>query len=378
METIELGKSLFLAGNCAHCHTKDGGIVNAGGRPVETPFGTIYTTNLTPDPETGLGTWSFAAFERAMRHGISRDGSNLYPAFPYTSFAGMSEGDLIALYAYIQSLEPVRHETPKAQMIGPAALRPSNAFWNALYHDATPLQPDPMQDAAWNRGRYLVDTVAHCGACHTPRDLLGAEKKDTAYLAGAMINGWYAPPLVGSEAAQWGWTVETLTAYLQTGHADQIASAGGPMAEVASALSQIPAEDTQAMAVYLASLSEANDTDQLASNPTWQLNFAEVTPVHDPVLDGRTHRIFEASCATCHEPALAGILTAARLPLSLSTVVRAPTSENAEIVIRDGLRAPLHTNLRDMPGFGHELTDAQIKELAQYMRRRYAPDLEPW
>jgi nicotinate dehydrogenase subunit B len=363
-EMLERGRLLFLAGNCAECHTGPSGVANAGGRPIETPFGTVWSTNLTPDPETGLGRWSFAAFERAMRHGISRDGTNLYPAFPYTSFAGMSEGDLMALYAYVQSLEPVVAEVPRAEMLGPVALRPGVAFWNALHHDAAPLEDDPGRDAVWNRGRYLVETVGHCSACHSPRGVLGAELGGPRHLAGAMVEGWWAPALAGPEAAARGWDEDRLRAYLRTGHAAGLASAGGPMAAVAGTLAQLPEEDLGAMAVYLASLipegAAAAPVAQAAMPPT------------------AVHRIFEASCAICHEPAFEGMLTAARVPLGMTTSVRAPDARSVEAVIRDGLRAPAGTDLRDMPGFGRDLSEAQIAELARYVRARYAPDLAPW
>lgn len=362
--TIEAGRQLYLAGNCAHCHTSEGGLPNAGGRPIPTPFGTIYTTNLTPDVETGLGAWSFTAFERAMRSGVSRDGRHLYPAFPYTSFAGMAETDLTALYAYLQTLEPVHSPTPKAQMIGPAALRPANAFWNALYHDPSPLTADPAQSEEWNRGRYLVESVGHCSACHTPRNALGAEQTGTQHLTGAMVNSWYAPPLAGPEAATRGWSAETLTAYLRTGHVDDLATAGGPMADVVGNLAQLAAEDISAMGTYLASL-----TPDAPPTPL---------PQQAEMPNTQTHRLFENACATCHEPALPGMLTSARNTLSLSTTLRAPTAETAETIIRHGLIAPMGTDLRDMPGFVGELSETQIADLARYLRARYAPDLPVW
>ncbi|MEH0069277.1 cytochrome c [Pannonibacter sp. Pt2-lr] len=167
-ETLERGRQVFALGNCASCHTAEGGIANAGGRPVVTPFGTIYSTNLTPDPETGLGRWSFEAFDRAMRHGISRDGHNLYPAFPYTSFAKMSGEDMLALYAFLQTLAPVSQATPQAQMIAPANLRPALSVWNLLYHDARPFMPEPAKGGVWNRGKYLVEAAGHCSLA-TPR-----------------------------------------------------------------------------------------------------------------------------------------------------------------------------------------------------------------
>lgn len=363
-EMVERGRLLFLAGNCGDCHTAEGGVPNAGGRPVATPFGTVWTTNLTPDPETGLGRWSFAAFERAMRHGVSRDGTNLYPAFPFTSFAGMSEGDLMALYAYVQSLEPVVNAVPRAEMLGPAALRPGVAAWNRLYHDAAPLTEVPGRDAVWNRGRYLVETVGHCSACHSPRGVLGAEMGGARHLTGGMVEGWVAPALAGPEAAARGWNEARLRSYLATGHATGLASAGGPMTAVAGNLAQVPQEDVAAMAVYLASLIPQGGVAP------------PVAPAEMP--NTAIHRIFETSCATCHEPAYQGMLTAARVPLGMTSSVRAPTGESVETVIRAGLHAPPGTDLRDMPGFGDDLSAAQIGALARYVRARYAPDLAPW
>ena len=161
--TIERGRTLAAIGDCAVCHTTPGGTPNAGGRAMETPFGTIYTTNLTPDADTGLGRWSFSAFQRAMREGISRDGHHLYPAFPYTAFAKTSDDDLQALYAYFMSLPAVRAPTPEAELKFPFGLRPLMAGWNALFHDPVPMQPVPNQSAEWNRGAYLVNGLGHCG-----------------------------------------------------------------------------------------------------------------------------------------------------------------------------------------------------------------------
>src|SRR5450830_365845 len=179
--TLERGRLLAAAGDCAVCHTAPGGAVNAGGRAMDTPFGRLYTSNLTPDPETGLGRWSFSAFQRAMREGLSRDGHHLYPAFPYTAFAKMSDDDLTALYAWLMSQPPVRAETPAPEMRFPFNQRWLMAGWNAIYHDPQPWQPEPTQSPEWNRGAYLVQGLGHCGACHTPRNALGAEQGGAAF-----------------------------------------------------------------------------------------------------------------------------------------------------------------------------------------------------
>lgn len=361
--TLERGRQVFALGNCAICHTAADGAANAGGRAVETPFGTIWSTNLTPDPETGLGKWSFEAFERAMRHGISRDGHNLYPAFPYTSFAKISSEDMLALYAYLQTLTPVRQEIPRAQMVAPMNLRPAVAVWNLLYHDALPFEANPMRDEVWNRGKYLVEAAGHCSACHAPRNPAGAESKQ---LTGAMVKGWYAPALEGADAAVRGWTEDSLFAYLRHGHSET-ATASGPMAEVAASLMGLPDDDIRAMARYLASGIE---------HPTEAQSVAATVQPLPPV--DRASRIYEAACGVCHEPAIEGTVTAARTSLSRSAVLRAPVPDALYTVLDEGLNAPAGLDLRDMPSFKKELSTADREALARYLRQRFASDLPPW
>jgi nicotinate dehydrogenase subunit B len=357
---IAQGRQVFAAGDCAVCHTAEGGLRNAGARPIETPFGTVYSTNLTPDAETGLGLWSFEAFDRAMRRGISRDGTNLYPAFPYTAFAKIAPDDMFALYAYLQTLPAINAKTPRARMLPGANLRPVNAVWNMLYLDPKPLSPDPAQSEAWNRGRYLVEAAGHCSACHSPRDLLGAERPG---MAGAFVDGWYAPALAGAEPSRRGWSEAALYAYLRTGNAPGIASASGPMGEVVEGLTALPDADIRAMAHYLTSLA--------TPAPIRAVEQAMPAP-------GPGARIFRAACASCHEPGLPGALTAAQVSLSQSAAIRAPGPQALTTVIRDGISAPLELPLRDMPGFAEELNDSDLSELTAYLRARYAPDLPAW
>ncbi|WP_421360454.1 molybdopterin cofactor-binding domain-containing protein [Agrobacterium rosae] len=361
--TLERGRQVFATGNCATCHTADGKTANAGGRAIETPFGTVYSTNLTSDPETGLGRWSFEAFERAMRHGISRDGHNLYPAFPYTSFARISDDDMLSLYAYLQTLAPVRQETPQARMIAPANIRSTLAVWNLLYHDSTPFQPDATQSGVYNRGKYLVKGAGHCSACHAPRNIAGAEMPE---MTGAMIKGWYAPALSGPQPGAIGWNADTLFDYLRHGHS-QNASASGPMAEVVASLTTLPDDDIHAMAHYLAAQIEV---------PTYA---PDVTPKSTPDLPpNRAGRIYESACAVCHEPAIPGMATAARASLTQSAALRAPRPDALFTVLDEGLKAPDKLNLRDMPSFKDEFTPDDRQALAGYLRQRFAPDLPTW
>ncbi len=361
--TIERGRQVFALGNCATCHTAKDGPENAGGRAIETPFGTVWSTNLTPDAATGLGRWSFEAFERAMRFGISRDGHNLYPGFPYTSFAKISDEDMLALYAYLRTLMPVSRQTPPARMTAPANLRPAMTAWNLLYHDAKPFAKDANQDEEWNRGKYLVEAAGHCSACHAPRNLAGAEMKT---LSGAMIKGWYAPAITGPDAGNRGWSQSALFDYLRHGHSDT-ATASGPMADVAASLSSLPDADIRAMALYLASQIKMPARPQTLTPAAGSLPSPS-----------RASRIYESACAVCHEPALANTVTAARSPLARSAALRAPSPEALFTVINDGLRAPDGLDLRDMPSFRTDFTPADREALATYLRQRFAPDLPAW
>ena len=253
--TIERGRQLAALGDCAICHTSINGVLNAGGRPIETPFGVIYSTNITPDVETGIGNWSYPAFERAMREGIHRDGRQLYPAFPYTHFAKSSDADLQALYAFLMAETPVKSENRAHALAFPFNWRPLLAGWNALFHNAEPFTPDPKQLAVWNRGAYLVEGLGHCGGCHSPRNALGAEKTN-AYLAGGFAEGWEAPALTSLSHAPIPWNEDELFAYLRTGTSRFHGVAAGPMTPVVQELKALPDEDIRAMAVYLASFNE--------------------------------------------------------------------------------------------------------------------------
>ena len=250
--TIARGEALAALGNCAVCHTADGGLINAGGRALETPFGTLFSTNITPDVETGIGAWSYPAFERAMREGVHRDGRQLYPAFPYTHFARTGDADLQALYAYLMAQTPVRQQAPDNALRFPFNLRPLVAGWNALFHDTQPFKSDPTRSEQWNRGFYLVESLGHCSACHSPRNALGAEQAN-AYLAGGFADGWEAPALTSLSTAPIPWTEGELYTYLRSGQSRFHGVAAGPMAPIVKDLARLPDADIQAMATYLAS-----------------------------------------------------------------------------------------------------------------------------
>jgi nicotinate dehydrogenase subunit B len=372
-ETLERGRVLAAAGDCAVCHTAPSGIRNAGGRALKTPFGTVWSTNLTPDPETGIGAWSYPAFERAMRYGISRDGRLLYPAFPYTAFTRMSDADLEALYAWLMAQPAVQSEPPPTSLRFPFRVRAMLAAWNGLFLKPGPLAADPSQSAAWNRGAYLVESVGHCSACHTPRNALGAERQGDARYGGAMADGWEAPALGTHSHAPVPWSEAELFTYLRGGASDLHGPAGGPMAPVIDGLRALGDADIRAIATYLASLAPPAD-------PAAETRAAEaIARAGDAALYRGTEaaRLFDGACAVCHA-GTAPEMFGARLPLTLNSNVHSPRPDNLIRVILDGMADPANPARGAMPGFRHVLDDRQLAELIRYIRRTQAPSKPAW
>ncbi|MDP2452078.1 cytochrome c, partial [Polaromonas sp.] len=373
--TIERGRQLAAAGDCVVCHTAPGGSPNTGGRAMDTPFGKIFTTNLTPDAQTGIGLWSFSAFQRAMREGISRDGHHLYPAFPYTAFAKTSDEDLTALYAYLMAQPAVRSETPATQLAFPFNVRPLMAVWNAMFHDPSPYQANPAQTAEWNRGAYLINGLGHCGACHTPRNALGAERGGPAFLSGAVVDGWEAPALTALSRAPVPWTSGELYRYLRQGYSLQHGAAAGPMGPVVKELGALPDDDIRAMASYLTSFNQPLAEPASAERAGQVVLAAQQSGA---ALPGPGQRLFNGACASCHHdgdgPKLLGVNT----PLALNSKLHSERPDNLVRVILDGIRAPATAAIGFMPAFRHSLDDDQIATLASYMRSRYAPDQPAW
>ena len=369
--TIERGRQLAALGACATCHTAKDGASYAGGLALPTPFGTVMTTNITPDLETGIGNWSYAAFERAMRAGIHRDGRQLYPAFPYPSFAKASEADLQALYAFLMSQPAVRRENEPSKLTFPFNLRPLMAGWNLLFNRGGELKPDPARSASWNRGRYLVDGLGHCGACHTPRNALGAEKGGGAYLSGGEAEGWEAPALTRLSAGPIPWSEAELYAYLKTGASRQHGAASGPMAPVIAELGNLPDSDVRAMASYLASLSEplaAAEADELAARIEQQ-TARTANPATSPIA-----RLYEGACAACHETGRAAPLVNAGPALGLSSKLHAASPTNLVNMLLEGGQH----GIGSMPSFATALDDRQLAALAAYLRGRFAPGKPAW
>jgi nicotinate dehydrogenase subunit B len=370
--TIARGEQLAALGDCAVCHTADGGIINAGGRALETPFGIIFSTNITPDVETGIGAWSYPAFERAMRDGVHRDGRQLYPVFPYTHFARTSDADLQALYAYLMAQTPVTSEPPQNALRFPFNLRPLVAGWNALFHDASPFKPDPSKSEQWNRGFYLVESLGHCGACHSPRNALGAEQRN-AYLAGGFADGWEAPALTSLSSVPIPWTEDELFNYLRSGQSRFHGVAAGPMAPVVKDLAKLPDTDIHAMAIYLASFQNAQpETAKLEAMADRLETDTKVISPGSPAA-----RLYLGACAVCHE--VGGLpLFGSRPSLALNSNLHSAKPDNLIQVILHGIAKPASSDLGYMPGFKDHLGDEQVAELATYLRGQFAPDKPAW
>jgi nicotinate dehydrogenase subunit B len=373
--TIERGRQLAAAGDCAACHTTPGGADNAGGRALETPFGLVYATNITPDVETGIGAWSYPAFERAMREGIARDGRHLYPAFPYTSFTKMSDRDLQDLYAYLMAQPAIRRETAETKLGFPFNQRWLLAGWNAINLKPGAFSPTPTRSDAWNRGAYLVESVGHCSACHSPRNALGAEAEGASRWAGGLADGWEAPPLGRHARTPVAWTEQELYTYLRTGASDLHGPAMGPMSPVIAGLRALPDEDIRAMAGYLASLNDAAPTDDAVRADAERL--IEATELARATDRGPAARIFENGCAMCHD-AGGRQLFGSRLPLALNSNVHAERPDNLIRTILDGVADPFNPARGAMPGYRHVYDDRQIADLVRFIRKSFATGQPAW
>lgn len=352
---IARGATLARIGNCASCHTGSHGAAFAGGVPLATGFGTIYSTNITPDAETGIGSWSAAAFSRALREGVSRDGHLLYPAFPYDHFTELTDADISALYAYFMS-RPAVHAAPTAnRLIFPLRFRPLLAGWKLLYFH-------PRRYAGSDHGGYLAEALAHCGACHTPHNRFGAEQRDRAY-QGGWVDGWYAPPLDSHSPAVRAWTPDQLTAFLRTGLSATHAAAAGPMGDVSHNLAAVPEPEVRTLAAYVA----GNMARAPASRPEPPLPDREAAAARAHPL-GAT--LFAGACSSCHEPG-ARMMAKGRPPLPLGSPLHENNPRNTIQIVLRGLTPPVGASGPYMPAFQDSFTDAQVAEIVQYLHDRY-------
>jgi len=379
--TIQRGRLAAAAGACNVCHASDLGTPFAGGRRFQTPFGTVYATNITPDVEIGIGGWSYPAFERAMREGVSRDGHHLYPAHPYTSFAGAEDADLQALYAYLMSQSPVASRVPETKLKFPFSIRAMMAGWNALFLNTKPFQYDETYDARWNRGAYLIETLGHCSACHTDRNLLGAERSGTARLSGGYADGWEAPALNSLAKSPVKWSEDAFYDYLRTGHSRYHSSAAGPMAQVVEVMQALPDSDISAMASYLSSLNMGVDSAMEEVERELVVAASRAANAAASKISPRGARIFTGACASCHGDD--DVLSS----LALNSNLHSDTPDNLLQALMNGIDAPAilaETSGREapeimsMPSFRDVFQDGQLEDLAAYTRARFAPRKPAW
>ncbi|WIG55373.1 MAG: Putative diheme cytochrome c-553 [Rhodanobacteraceae bacterium] len=354
---IRDGRYLARAGDCEACHTAEGGKPYAGGRPVPTPFGIIYSTNITPDPDTGIGAWSEDEFYRAMHEGIDKKGERLYPAFPYPWFTHMTRGDVDAIKAYLDTIKPVRQVNRAPELGWPFSMRSVLAVWDKLYLDAKQFEPDPKESAEWNRGAYLVEGPGHCAACHTSKNMLGGPTGGK--MQGGMAEHVFAPNLGAGERDGLGsWTREDIVEYLATG-SNRYATAAGPMAEVVQASTQyLKQRDLEAMATYLKSLEGPKP-----ETPN--------EPGKDVMQEGAA--LYVDNCAGCHMNDGAGLANAFP-PLRASSAVQAAQPELLIAVILQGARSPVTESKPSglmMPAFNSKLDDAEVAALTTYIRNAW-------
>jgi mono/diheme cytochrome c family protein len=365
---IARGKYLTVAADCAACHTTEGGKPFAGGLAFKLPFGTIYSPNITPDRENGIGAWSDAEFARAMRSGVGRHGEDLYPAFPYTSYALLSSDDVLAIRAYLATLAPVATSAPANSLAFPFNQRPIMRGWKLLFLDSKPFEPDPARTVAWNRGAYLVKGLAHCSECHTSRNLMFARKLDET-LAGGVVDGWKAWNITPDKETGIGlWTDAQLLSYLSTGHAPGHGAASGSMRQAIDlSLSVLPATDIEAIVTYLRTITPRSADTAAAVMPVGAA--VKASTAWSPggeASDGTGHRIFEGACASCHGWNGNGQQTA-RADLAGSHAVNDPQGANLIRVILEGTSAPDRAAATAMPSFGAAYTDAEIAAVSNYV-----------
>jgi mono/diheme cytochrome c family protein len=364
---VERGAWLTKAADCAVCHTAKGGTEYAGGFAFTLPFGTIYSPNITPDKETGIGNWTDAQFLNAVHKGIDDEGKHLYPAMPYASYTYMTDADVLAIKAYLFSLAPVHNEVADDKLAFPFNQRWLMGFWNMFFAADTRFKPDTGQNPAWNRGAYLAEGLAHCGECHTPRNLAYALNNRRKF-AGETNAGWRAYNITSDNATGIGaWSDNALFDYLSTGHALGHGTAAGPMGEaVDQSFSLMPPEDIRALIVYLHSIPAVK-----SSLPAPVSSPASASPKEGvAIADARGKQIYEGACASCHS--WTGV--SAILPYATLTGARAvndPSATNVAQTIIAGVHRSSPQGEVVMPSFGDAYSDVEIAAVANYVTARF-------
>jgi mono/diheme cytochrome c family protein len=363
---VERGAYLARAADCMVCHTTKGGKDYAGGLGFKLPFGTLYSTNITPDKETGIGNYSDQDFLNAVHRGVRRDGARLYPAMPFTSYTYISDADALAIKAYLLSLPPVRAVAPVNTLTFPFNQRWAMTFWSMVFNPDTRFEPDTSKTPEWNRGAYLAEALAHCGECHTPRNL-GFALDNRKKFAGALTAGWSAYNITSDKTTGiGGWRDDDLIAYLATGHAAGHGSASGPMGEaVDHSFSQFAPEDIRAVVAYLRSVPPIPSPDL----PATLAPPAPASHKDGGTPDPRGKMVFEGDCVSCHgwtgESSISPFAT-----LTGASAVNDPAATNVAQIVIAGTRRQSEGAL-SMPAFGNAYSDVEIAAVANYVTARF-------
>jgi mono/diheme cytochrome c family protein len=375
-DLVKRGEYLARAGDCVACHTADKARPFAGGLPINTPFGTIVTPNITPDPDTGIGQWSDADFLRAMHEGVGKSGERLYPAFPYAEYTKVTDQDVLAIRAYLNTLTPIHYAPPSNSLKFPFNQRWLMVFWNLFNFDEGRFVPDPKQSAVWNRGAYLVQGLAHCEECHTPRNFTQGLKTSSRF-SGAIQAGWHAYNITSDKNSGVGnWSDDELVAYLSTGSAPGRANAAGPMAEVVNDSTQyLTHEDLGAIVTYLRAVppisgGESRPRDQWGNPAVDDVTTLRGTTIH--AVNGA--QLFIANCATCHNWTGEGVgasAPGAYPSLIHNSAVGASDANNLAMVILHGVSRTTKQADVLMPAFGTQLTDDQVAAITNYVTRQF-------
>ena len=368
-DPVARGRYLAQAADCEACHTAEGGKPFAGGLAFETPFGTLYSPNITPDKETGIGAWTDADFLKAVHEGIDKDGERLYPAFPYAAYTYITDEDVLAIKTYLFSLAPVKNTPPESDLRFPYNQRWLMVFWSGLFNPKQRFQPVADRSPEWNRGAYLVEALAHCGECHTPRNLMQALDNKSKFV-GAVVDNWHAYNITPDSSTGVGnWSEAELAQYLSTGHAKGHGTASGPMAQaVELSFEKMTPGDIRAIVTYLRSVPAITATDLPASkaapapaNPKQGLT-AEVDP--------RGKQVFEGACASCHAWTGESPLDS-RATLTGSRSVNDPSAINVAKIILSGSQWQSADSTLAMPAFGAAYDDREIAAVANYVTARF-------
>ncbi|MES5483691.1 cytochrome c [Bradyrhizobium sp. INPA03-11B] len=369
---IAKGEYLARAGDCIACHTAREGKTFAGGLPMKTPFGTLYTSNITPDPQTGIGTWTSDQFYQMMHNGRFPDGGLVYPAMPFASYTQVTREDSDAIYAYLRTVAPVKQLNKPHDLTFPFNNRSLILGWRTLFFREGEFKPDPTKSAEWNRGNYLVEGLGHCGMCHTPINALGGSKQSQAFEGGLIpMQNWYAPSLTSNKETGLGdWTIEEIVDYLRKGVSAK-GAVYGPMAEVVyNSLQYLNDDDVRAMAVYLKGLAQGGPPEKASTS---------LPSAESSLLLSFGKSIYDRDCASCHGATGQG-MPPDYPPLAGNQSIQMVSAVNPIRMVLNGGYPPGTSGNpmpHGMPPFAQKLSDDEVAAVVTYIRTAWGNRGEP-